>query len=391
MDATISERMTRAKEKDERTLELFNQLVERRGPNVGYCHVNAFIHVDTVIVQETSTFPIANARIRMGRTDRQIQTKAQVREGSSFLLIRCLIHDKVATSHTAVAPTVPVTSHALPASALIHVISLTRVKVDEGQRSLIDRRYIPSSPQTLIYRASLSSISRKRPTAGFCSTVTTTHSPQAPGASESLEARILKSPSNTVTVTPAIQQSSFKVASTHDIQASIVQERPENVSPPPSGILPHFLVPPSSHSSPQSTCTDPPPNAIDVPLTRTVSSERQILKVMTQRSSNSLPQSEEKKVPPIHNQTKLKESTRNGVTQKSSTKSVPSSLTPCQPGPPATRREAPSRLTMPGTFPGTLLDDMDMSSWVLVSPVNPDCRVEVPKRSWFKRMVSRFG
>ena len=34
MDATIAERMTRAKEKDERSLELFNHLVERRGPNV---------------------------------------------------------------------------------------------------------------------------------------------------------------------------------------------------------------------------------------------------------------------------------------------------------------------------------------------------------------------
>ena len=82
MDTTIAERMTRAKEKDERFSELFNQLVERRGPNVGiWSCQNAFIHADSVIVQETSTLPNANARIRMGHTDRQVHTKAQVREG----------------------------------------------------------------------------------------------------------------------------------------------------------------------------------------------------------------------------------------------------------------------------------------------------------------------
>ena len=82
MDATIAERMTLAKENDERFLELFNQLVERRGPNVGiWSRQNAFIHADSVIVQETLTLPNANARIRMGHTDRQVHTKAQVREG----------------------------------------------------------------------------------------------------------------------------------------------------------------------------------------------------------------------------------------------------------------------------------------------------------------------
>jgi hypothetical protein len=385
MDATIAEGMTRAKEKDERFLELFNQLLERRGPNVRISSCQkAFIHVDPAIVQETPTLLNANARIRMGHTDRRVHTKAQVREGLSFLLIRCLIHDKVACSHTAVGtPQEPSTS------ALTHVSCLTRVKVEEGQRSSIDHRYTPSSPHTLIQRASLASISRKRPTADSCSTATTAPVPPAPGVSGSLEARTHRSSSGTVT--PAIQQSSSEFAGPRGIQplAPIVQERPENVSLPPSDIPPHLPIPPSSHLPSQSTRTDsdPPPNAIDVaPM---VSSERQ--KGTTQRSSNSLPRSEEKKVSPIHSQTKIKRSTRASVTQKPSTKFAPFSLTPSQPGPPATRREAPSRLMMPGAFPGTSLDDVDTSSWVLVSPVGPDCQVEVSKRGWFKRMFSRRG
>jgi hypothetical protein len=385
MDATISEGMTRAKEKDERSLELFNQLLERRGPNVRiWSCQKAFIHADSVIVQETSTLPNANARIRIGHTEQQVHTKAQVREGLSFLLIRCLIHDKVACSQTAVAPTG--TSHApsTGTSALTHVPSPTRVKVEEGKSPSIDHRYTPSSPHTLMHRASLASISRKRPTAGSCSTTTTIPVPPVPGAPGSLEARTHKSSSNAVTLT--IQQISFEFAG-RGIQPPIVQKRPENVSLPPSGTPPHLLVPPSSHSPPQSNRTDPPPNAIDI--APTVSSERQ--RGTTQCSSNSLPRSEEKKVSPIHGQTNIKRSIRASVTQKPSTKFAPFSLTPSQPGSPETRREAPSRLKMPGAFPGTSLDDVDMSSWVLVSPVGPDCQVEVSKRSWFKRMVSRFG
>ena len=325
--------------------------------------------------------PNADARIRIGHTDRRVHTKAQVREGLSFLLIRCLIHDKVASLHTAVAPTE--TSQTSSASSLTHVPSPTRTKAEEGQRSSIDCRYAPSSPHILIYRASLASISRKRPTAGSCSTATTTLVPPAPGASGSLEARTQKS-----SVSPANQQSSFEFADPRDIQPPIVQERPENVSSSSSDIPPHLLAPSPSHSLPQSTRTDPPTNAIDV--APTVSSERQ--KGTIQRSSNSLPQSEEKKVSPTHSQAKIKRSTKAILTQKSSAKFAPFSLTPpSQPGPPETRREAPSRLMMPGAFPGTSLDEVDMSSWVLVGPVSADCQVENSKRGWFKRMFSRFG
>ena len=205
----------------------------------------AFIHVDADIVQETSTSPNANARIRMGHTDQQVHTKAQVRQGLSFLLIRCLIHDKVACSHTAVAPTG--TSHTPSAFALTHASSPTRVKVEEGQSSPIDHRYTPNSPHTLIHRTSLASISRKRPTAGSCSTTTTIPIPPAPSVPGSLEARTHRSSSSTGTLT--IQQISFEFTS-RGIQPPIVQKRPENVSSPPTGTPPHLSVPPSSHSSP---------------------------------------------------------------------------------------------------------------------------------------------
>src|SRR6266705_1285160 len=80
--------------------------------------------------------------------DTQINGCIQKRRcgGLSFLLTRCLIHDKVACSHAAVAPTG--TSHA--PSALTHVHFMIRVKVEEGQCSSIDHRYTPSSPHTLI-------------------------------------------------------------------------------------------------------------------------------------------------------------------------------------------------------------------------------------------------
>ena len=315
----------------------------------------------------------------MGHTDRQVHTKAQVCELLPFLLIRCLIHDKVAFLHTMIAPTG--TSHAPSGSALTCAPSLVPAKVEEGQ--CLSTRYTPSFPHTLIYRASLVSISRKRLTAGSCSSATIIPAPPAPGASGSLEAHTHRSSSSIVT--PAIQQPSCGCASPRGIRPPIVQERPDSVTLPTSGIPPHSLVPSSSRPP---TRTDPPSNAIDV-APPTARSERQ--KGNTQRSSDSLPRSEEKKMPPIHSQTKIKRPFGASVTQKSSTKFAPFSLTPSQPGPPETWREAPSRLTMPGAFPGTSLDDVDMSSWIMVSPLTPVYRVEVSRRSWFKRMFSRFG
>src|SRR5258707_7059676 len=260
---------------------------------------------------------------------------------------------------------------------LTHVPSLTRVKVEEGQlqRSSIDHRHTPSSPHTLTYRASLAFTSRKRPTAGSCSTITTTPAPPAPGASGSLETPTYRS--SDTTVSPTIQQSSFEYADPRGTGPHTVPKRPESMSLPPSDMPPHLPVSPSSHSSP-TTRTDPPSNSIDV--APTVGSERR--NETTQHSSNSLPRPGEKKISSIHVQAMVKTSTRAGITQKQSAKFAPFSLSPIPPGPPETRREAHSRLKMPGAFPGTSLDDVDMSSSVLVDSVSPDCRAEHSNRSW---------
>jgi hypothetical protein len=270
---------------------------------------------------------------------------------------------------------------------LTHVPSSTRVKVEEGQcqRSSIDHRYTPSSPHTLTHHASLAFTSRKRPTAGSCSTITTTPAPQAPGASGSLETPIHRSSSTTVS--PTIQQSSFECADPRDTGPHTVPKRPESMSLSPSDMPPHLPASPSSHSSPPTARTDPPSISIDV--APTVGPERR--NETTQHSSNSLPRPGEKRISSIHVQTIIKTSTRPSIIQKQSAKFAPFSLSPSPPGPPETRREAHSRLKMPGAFPGTSLDDVDMSSWVLVDPVSPDCRVENSNRSWFKRMFSRFG
>jgi hypothetical protein len=77
----ITQRMAQAKEKDERSLELLNQLRERRGTNVGTlsCHEASSFMLTRSFVQETSRFPDTSVRIRMEHTARSVDTEAQVR------------------------------------------------------------------------------------------------------------------------------------------------------------------------------------------------------------------------------------------------------------------------------------------------------------------------
>ncbi|KAF8466093.1 hypothetical protein DFH94DRAFT_781924 [Russula ochroleuca] len=331
MDAMITKRMTLAKEKDERFLELFNQLRERRGPN------------------ETSGLSDTSMRISMGHAVRSVGTEAQV-----------------ACSQTADAPS--------ETSALTLMSSPTRVRVEEGQRPSKDNIYTPDSPHTLTHRASLAPISQKVPTAGSCSATATTHVPPVPGASGSPE---IPSPkSSSTNVTSAIQQS-FESTDPRGTQPTYVQERSERVSSPPSSMPPHLPTPPLPPSPPR---TDPPSKSIDVaPM---VGPERR--NGTTRPSLNSSRQSgeKEKKVSSI---TKIKWSTEGTITFKPSAKFGPFSIPPSSP-PPKTR-EAPIRLTMPGAYPEMPLD-VDVSSWVLVSPVGP---VEGSKGSWFKRFLTRWG
>jgi hypothetical protein len=79
----ITNRMSQAKEKDERSLGLFNQLRERRGLNVRtlLCH-EASCMLTQSFVQETSALPNASSRIP---TAQWVDTEAQVRRELSIL------------------------------------------------------------------------------------------------------------------------------------------------------------------------------------------------------------------------------------------------------------------------------------------------------------------
>ncbi|KAF8497905.1 hypothetical protein F5888DRAFT_1827820 [Russula emetica] len=221
MDDTIAEGMTRAKEKDERSLGLLNQLLERRGPN------------------ETSDLAQCQCANTPHGTHRS--TGAYKSAGRMFTYR--------GYSHRDVPRTFPTRVD-------------TRVFPDTYQAA--DSWFLLSPPPPHPFLQRLARWGLWRP-------AHTDHQ---------VVLRLLPPPFNRATG--------------------------KRVVGPQAGIPPHLLVPPSSHSPPQSTRTDPPPNAIDV--APTVSSERQ--KGTTQRSSNSLPQSEEKKVSPIHVQTKIKRSTR---------------------------------------------------------------------------------
>ena len=256
--------------------------------------------------------------------------------------------------------------------------SPTRVRVNERLRSPTINGYTPGFTHSLTHYTPLASLSQKRPTAGSCSTITTTPVPSAPGAPGSPEIRSHRSSSTTVT--PAIQQSSSELRGT---QPTSIPERPELVSLPPSGMPPHIPVPPLLPSLPPSTCINTPSKTVDV--VPVVGPERRDKTI--QPSSNLLPQSGDKKASSIKIEAKFKWSTGNSITWKPSGKFVPfsvSSSSPIGPPPPKTRK-APTRLTMPGAYPGMPVDE-DASSWVLVSPDGP---VEVSKRSWIKRLFSR--
>ena len=374
MDAIIAKRMAQAKEKDERSLELFNRLRERRGTNVRTlsCHETSSFILTRTFVQETSRLPDTSVPIRMEHTARSVGTEAQVcRE---LLISPPIVSSevKVACSQTADVPS--------ETSALTLMPSPTRARVEEGQRLSTDNGYTPDSPEslhTLTHRASLASIPQKLPTAGSCSATTTTPVPPTPGASGSPEIRSHKS--STTTMTSTIQQSSFESTDPRGTQLTTVQERPESVSPPPpSSMPPHFPAPPLPSSLPR---TGPPSKPIDVvPI---VGTERQN-GTNTWPSSKSSRQSGEKKKK-VSSITKVEWSTEGSITFKPSAKFGPFSIPP--PSSPPKTQEAPIRLTMPGAYPEISLD-ADVSSWVLVSPVGP---IESSKGSWFKRIFNRWG
>lgn len=327
----------------------------------------------------------------MGHMAGRVDTEAQVRRFINSFTYR-LIQSKVACSPTVNAPSER--CYAPSASTSTPISSPMRVRVAEGQRqrALPDNGHTPCSPHTLTHRASLAPISQKRPTAGFCSTTTTTPVPPAPGAPGSPEIRS-HIPSSSTAISPAIQQSSFEPAGPRGTRSTTtIPELPESVSSPPSSMSSHSSAPTLPCSPPPSTHTDPP----SIPTDPAPKAGPEHRNGTTHRSSNELPQSGAKKVSPIRSQIKIK-----SITYKPSIKFASFSIPP----PSSTREEphhhhlssleeqlgaikvAPIHLTMPGAFPGMSLD-VDISSWVLVSPGGP---VEESKTGWFKRLFSRRG
>ena len=336
----------------------------------GHCCHEAPCMLTLAFVQETSTLPNASSRTHTAHTAQWVDTEAQVRRELSVLQPIVLSKAKVACPST--APDAPGEKSA---SALTVIPSPTRVRSREGHRSPTDNRYTPGSPHTLTHYTPFASKSQNRPTAGSCSATTTTPVPSAPRAAGPPE--IPSHKSSSTTITSAIQQSSSEQRAT---QPTTVPGGPESAPLPSSGMIPHIPVPPLPSTPPPSTTstrTDPPSTSINA--APVVGPERR-----NERPSNSPPQPGEKRASSIQNETKVKWSTGDSITWKPSGKFEPFSI-PSSPPPAGKRREAPIRLTMPGTFPGMSVD-VDVSSWVLVSPVGP---VESSKRSWFKRLFTR--
>jgi len=157
---------------------------------------------------------------------------------------------------------------------------------------------------------------------------------------------------------------------------------PTTVQEPRAGMsldnmAPHLPVSSSLSTPLPLTCVDLPPNVTNVAPTP----DRKVGNGTIQRSlvqpgvlSNALPRSAEKEIAPTQSQTKHNRPSRDTRTPKPSLKSMPSK----------TKTRQPSTRTTPGAFPEMPLD-VDISSWVLVSPVSS---VEVWKISWFKRLFT---
>lgn len=354
----ITERMIRAREKDEQSLRLFNQLRERRGTSV---------------------------RMRLSH-------------GPSFLFI-LIFMAQVAYSRTAdVSSEQPC---ALSASIPPNVPSSSRVRVEGGQLSSIVSD-AQGSPQLVTHKGPLHSIPPKLPTPDSSSTTTATPVLPALVAQVSREtpAHVLSSsiavPSVTgsseipasvssSTITPPPQFSlETEITEPRGTPSTTVQEATENASFP--GDLTPNLPGPSTPGSPLLIATEPPSGSIDVaPLTNPgrgngtvkISHAQPII------PSSPLPRSE-KKAPAKQSQNKINKSPRSASSLKPSAKVTPSSILPSTPK----ARQSSNRI-MPGAYPGMSVD-VDISSWVLVSPVTPS--VVVPsKTSWISRLFSLRG
>jgi len=166
-------------------------------------------------------------------------------------------------------------------------------------------------------------------------------------------------------------------------------ELPTTAQEPRDGLslgnmAPHLPVLSSLSTPSPLTCAESPPNVTNIAPTHDPKGGNGT----TQRSpvqpgvlSDALPRLPEKKITPTQSQTKLNRPSRDTRTLKPSLKSMPTPIPPTQP---KRKTRQPLICTMPGAFPEMPLD-VDISSWVLVSPVGSG---EVWKVNWFKRLFT---
>lgn len=315
---------------------------------------------------------------------------------------------QVACSRTA---DVPSEQPCAPSASIPPNVPLSsRIRAEGRQLSPVvsDHGYTQGSPQLMTHEEALPSIPPKLPTPDSSSTTTATPVlpasvaqvsqetpahvssssitvPSAPGSPE-IPAHIS---SSSITPPSAIPQpsSETEIPAPRGTPPNAVQEAPEDASFP-GDLPPNLPGPPTPRSPSLLTGTEPPSGSVDIaPLTNpgrgngTV--QLQLSHAQPTIPSNPLPRSE-KKMPPKQSQNKIKKPVRGASSPKPSAKVTPTSILP---GTPKARQS--SIRIMPGAYPGMSVD-LDISSWVLVSPVSPS--VVVPsKMSWITRLFSLRG
>jgi hypothetical protein len=259
------------------------------------------------------------------------------------------------------------------------------------------------TPHPLTYNDLLPSTSPELPTSDFSSTATATSIPPASVEQGSQETLAHTSSSDIVSSSPGSletlphtssssnaipPQSSPEISDPRGAPPTTAQEPPETVSSIPDQ-PPHLARPSTPRSPSLLTSTESPSGFIDVaPLTTPGRGNGTTQPSHTKPTvpSDPLPRSAEKKILPTRKQSqnKINRPTRGASSPKPSAKATPTSILPNTP-----KLRQSSFRVMPGAYPGMSVD-VDISSWVLISPVSPSVDVS-PKLSWITRLFSLRG
>ena len=224
----------------------------------------------------------------------------------------------------------------------------------------------------------------KLPTIDSLTTTTLTSVSPASVAPPSLETPTHRS--SRITAPSASSPPSLKSVDPRGRPLTTVHETPKNVALSTGDLPPHLPVLPTPHTPSPLNRPEPLSGPIDVaPMTHSVRRNGTIQPSHTQPTipSNLSSRTEEKKIVSEHSQNKANRSTRGSSSPKPSAKSTPTSILPN-----SSKARRSSIRIMPGAYPKTSID-VDISSWVLVSPMSPI--PAVPKTGLFARLLSILG